>query len=264
MGKEKRLTIALAFCGLALFIAVGALAHVYQESREQGECLTAAQRQIEVLETQLSQVTKETAQMEEQMTLIEAEKAEAEKERDNAQRQYEWATKRDNPIDRYLCAEKRPMAITTFAMDMETWFKYEAWSREFECALAWVEEDCGTVYEEDKQLLKEYRAAIEAQADPVYDLTYLHVARFYPPEDRWGNIGTLASSAVSGAQAEVYRKGTLFLLDTYAYAMDSEYPYFFQDETRNEIIEDILSGGNESIRESIEYLFPPISQVLPD
>lgn len=198
------------------------------------------------------------------MAQAQEDKEIAEKERDYAQLRYEWATQRDNPIDRYMDSENRPDDYSTFIMNMETWFALEAWKLEFESALAWVEADCGTIYEEDRQLLKDYRVAIEAWADTVYDLTYLYIANHYPPEERWGNIGTLGSSAISRAEMEVYRKGTLFLLDTYAYAVKSKYPYFFCEETRKTVIEDILSGGNESLREAVEYLFPPLSQVLPD
>lgn len=260
MGKEKRLTIALAFCGLSLCIAVGALAHVYQESREQGECLTAAQRQIEVLETQLSQVTKETAQMEEQLALAEAEKAEAEKERDNAQRQYEWATKRDNPIDRYYYSDKRERGSTTFEMGVDASFYCEAWKHELVHAVEWVKGM--SEYEEDHRLLENYQMLVQTQAHMAYDILLMRGAGDYKPEERGENrqyiLGTYGSVGATQSSAEVYRQGAIWLIDTYGYVVD--WHYMGYDFAFN----DFISEWREECGEEWEQAFPPISQVLPD
>ena len=129
--------------------------------------------------------------------------------------------------------------------------------------MTWVEKDSGTVYEEDRQLLRDYRVAVEAQVDTMSSLTHLHAAELFSPEERWGRIGSWGGCAISYAEAEIYRRGTINLLDTYAYAMKSNYPYSFNEERRKEIIEEITTG-NESVRETLEQLFPPISQVLPN
>lgn len=263
MGKEKRLTIALAFCGLSLCIAVGALAHVYQESREQGECLTAAQRQIEVLETQLSQVTKETAQMEERLALAEAEKAEAEEERDYAQRQYEVATGRDNPIDKYYDSDKRPRAMVTYEVSVEASFYLAAWHRELEKALEWVEKDCGTTYEADYKLLSDYRSTVETVAELMSDLQHLHFAQYYAPEERWGHGGTFEPIADKIVRARIYRQATFDLLKAYLDDGVCNYTYSFDDIAVEEILGNFYGGGEEG-EMLLKWLFPSISQVLPD
>ena len=250
MKGQKALTAALCCCVLALCVAIGIATHFRQESREAAAQLTAAQAQITALEVQLSQT---------QAQLTQAEEA-----RDYAQRRYESASHRDNPIDRYLLSPNRIAAFSTYEINMEAWFEYEAWKREFECALAWVEKDCETVYEADRQLLKDYQAAIVAQAETMDELTHLHVAGLFPPEELRGRVGSWGGCAISYAEAEVYRQGIIHLLDTYAYAMEkSSYPYSFDEDVRKEIVEEIATN-NESVRETLEQLFPPLSEVLPD
>lgn len=258
MGKEKRLTIALAFCGLALFIALGALAYVYQGNREQGECLTAAQGQIEALESQLSQVAKEMTQMEERLALTEAEKAEAEKERDYAQRHYESISRRDNPIDQYFFSDKRTVGTTTVEMGVNVAFYCEAWRQELNHAVEWVKSV--SKFQKDHQLLESYRALIEAQADMTYDILLLRGAGDYAPgtereENRQFILGTYGSVGSTYSAAEAYRQGTLWLLDTYCYVLDYQahgYTFGFDGD----FIVERYGTENEA--------FPPLSQVLSD
>lgn len=262
MGKEKRLTIALVLCGLALFITAGALAYFYQESREQGKCLTATQRQIEALETQLSQATKEMTQMEERLALAEAEQAEAEKERDYAQESIS-ISHRDNPIDRYFDSDKRPRAMVTYERSVEESFYLAAWHRELEKALEWVEKDCGTTYEADYKLLSDYRGTVETVAELMSDLQHLHLAQYYAPEERWGHGGTFEPIADEIVRARIYRQATFDLLKAYLDDGACNYTYSFDDIAVEEILGNFYGGGEEG-EMLLKWLFPPISQVFPD
>lgn len=256
MKREKVLPAVLCGCVLALCVSAGVAVYFWQESREAEAQLAEAREQNEQLETELDKLSTQLVKLEEEKTKIESD-------RDMFQLQYEYVTQKDNPIDHYILSPNRPTGFSTYEMNMEAWFEYAAWKEEFECALTWVEKDSGTVYEEDRQLLRDYRVAVEAQVDTMGGLTHLHAAELFSPEERWGRIGSWGGCAISYAEAEIYRRGTINLLDTYAYAMKSNYPYSFNEERRKEIIDEITTG-NESVRETLEQLFPPLSQVLPD
>lgn len=250
------MTAALCCCGLALCVAVGIAFHFRQESRERQELLTVAQEQIELMEVELARAG-------EQLVLAEEAKAEAEKERDYARRQYEWATERDNPIDRYYDSDKRPRAMATYEVSVEASFYLAAWHRELEKALEWVKNDCGTTYEEDNKLLDDYSVAVETLATSVGDLQHLHLAEYYTPEERWGHGGSFESISYGFARAHIYRQATFDLLKAYLDDGVCNYTYSFDDVAVEEILENFYGGGEEG-EMLLKQLFPPISQVLPD
>lgn len=240
MKNQRILTAVLCCCMLVLCVAAGWLFHGWRETQEQ-----------------LAQLREEKEHLELQLAQAEREKAEAEQERDNALLQNERTSRRDNPIDQYYFSDKRMVGSSTVEMGVNAAFYREAWKQELDHAVAWVKSV--SEYKEDHQLLENYRALIERQAHMAYDIMLFRGAGDYPPGDerevnRLFILGTNGSVGSTRAEAEVYRQGTLWLLDTYCYALDyniSGYSFGFDDDF---IIE---RYGMDDL------MFPPLSQVLP-
>ncbi len=250
MRQQKFLRLALCICLLILCGALGLTAHFWKESQETQAQLAAARERNQVLEEELHQRSVQFAQ-------AQADRMEAEQKRDDAVLRNERASRRDNPIDQYYFSDKRMVGSSTVEMGVNAAFYREAWKQELDHAVAWVKSV--SEYKEDHQLLENYRALIERQANKAYDIMLFRGAGDYPPRDerevnRLFILGTNGSVGSTRAEAEVYRQGTLWLLDTYCYALDyhiSGYSFGFDDDF---IIE---RYGMDDL------MFPPLSQVLP-
>ena len=254
MKGQKALTAALCCCVLALCVAIGIATHFRQESREAQAKLTMLQERNDLLESELLKLGA-------QLTQAEEEKAAAEKERASAQLQYEWATERNNPVDRYYYAEGRPFGMTTNEMHADTVFYREAWKEEFDYAVKKISEYCSISQEyldrpieEDLQHLIEYKELIEKVVGMTWDLSMLHKS----------GMGTNGPVTVAAAEATVYRQGTIWLLERYYYVLDwsEKYSFAFNEDTVTRLWEKI--GDPLAERVQGEQLFPPLSEVLLD
>lgn len=247
MKGQKALTAALCCCVLALCVAIGIATHFRQESREAQAKLTMLQERNDLLESELLKLGAQMEQMEE----------DAERERENAQSRLESAARRDNPIDQYYFSNKRTTGTTTLQMCVDTAFYREAWKQEFNHVVNFVTEQIDSDYDEDYQLLEEYRSLVERQVEITYDLAILRpygMSREERYENRQYILGTYGPISISFSEAMIYRNGAIWLLDRYYYVMDwsGKYPFAFDGS----FIEENY-GGDDS-------MFPPLSEVLPD
>ena len=105
MKREKVLSAALC-------VSAGMAVHFWQKDREAETQLAETLARVEKMETRLSQTQEQLAQAEE-------EKERAESDRDMFQLQYEYVTKKNNPIDHYILSPNRPVAFSTYGLSMK-------------------------------------------------------------------------------------------------------------------------------------------------
>ena len=114
MKRQKMLIGVLCCCVLVLCVAAGIAVHFWRENVKHQEQATIGQERIEELENQLMSAYKSLSELEMQLTQEEkqTETEERIKELEDklyyVQLQYEVATRRDNPIDRYISSPNRP------------------------------------------------------------------------------------------------------------------------------------------------------------
>lgn len=239
---------ALALLGaLCLVAALGFAVNAELQRRQLDRQLEAAQGQIATLEESLSQVEASCSALEEQLA--------------KSQKEVTAATRRDNPIDRYYYAPARLERSTGTILEGigEAGFYKNVWRLEFLHALEWVKETVGDQYSEDRELLERCRELVEEQAEVSWDLSKLRGAAMgFSPEERnrdfYALFGRLYTEITLFTQAEVYRQGTFWLLDTYNYVepWNKHYEFNFNDTVRVDIAEE----NNP--------LFPPIADVVQD
>lgn len=239
---------ALALLGaLCLVAALGYAVNAELQRRQLDRQLEAAQGQIATLEESLSQVETSCSALEEQLA--------------ESQKKITLVTRRDNPIDQYYYAPARLERNTGTILEgiCEASVYKDVWRLEFLHALEWVKERVGDQYPEDRELLERCRELVEDQAELSWDLSKLRGAAMgFSPEERNSDFyrlfGRLYTEIARFTQAEVYRQGTFWLLDTYNYVepWNGHYEFNFNDTVRADIV-----GENNP-------LFPPIADVVQD
>ncbi len=255
--------LALTVCAL---LALGLVAQGTAARRERSELEAALQEQKAAVGRLEATIQERETALQELETALQKQKAVTEEARTEAET-LRYALSRteslgdlDNPIDRYWYSEKRGHPSATIGIAAEESFYRTAWQEELDHAIAWIRENSGTTYQEDIQLLEDFRERIGKIAEASEDLAGLHVAEF-PPEQRSMHMGTIRPVAVVEAEASVYRAATLWLLDTYAYAIDKDaiYSYAFGEDTvdrAREELGDLIVDGKS--------VFPPFSETLGD
>lgn len=244
--------LALAVCVL---LALGLVAQGVAAQRERSELEAALREQeaaVERLEATLQELE---AALQEREAATEEAWTEAET-LSYALSRAESLGNLDNPIDRYWYSENRGHPSDTIGSVVEISFYRTFWQEELDHAIVWIRENSGTTYQEDIRLLEDFRERVEKIAEAAENLAGLHVADV-PPERRGEQMGTFRPIAIVTAEADAYRAATLWLLDTYAYAMDKNaiYPYAFGEDTVNrarEELGDLIEDGKS--------VFPPFTE----
>lgn len=241
---KKALALLGAFC---LVVTLGYAVNAELQRRQLDRQLETAQGQIATLEESLSQAETSCFALEEKLA--------------KSQKEVTAATRRDNPIDQYYYAPARQKLNTgtTIEIKGEIAFYREAWRLEFLHALEWVQQRVGDEFPEDRRLLERYHAVIEEQAEMSWDISKLRGAAMNasPAEREMEQqflFGTMYGAVACSDEAEVYRQGTFWLLDTYNYIepWNGHYEFYFDDTVRIDIAEE----NNP--------LFPPIADVVQD
>ncbi len=244
---------------VCVLLALGLVAQGVAAQRERAELEAALREQeaaVERLEAALQELE---ADLQERETAAEEARTEEETLR-SALSRAEGLGDLDNPIDRYWYSENRGHPFDTIGIVLEGSFYRTVWQEELDHAIAWIRETSGTACQEDIQLLEDFRERVGKTAEASEALVWLHLAGL-PLEERRESMGTFRPVAIVTAEANAYRKATLWLLDTYAYAVDKNaiYPYAFGEDTVNRVREEL---GDRIV--DGKSVFPPVSEALGD
>lgn len=166
----------------------------------------------------------------------------------------------DNPISAYCSGID---ARSTYGMSTAAAFSREAWKRELDHLIDTIKEkwesDAATGADQEwltsyESKLDRYRQAVEEEVNSITGII----------SDEWniGQRGSMASVSIPSSAAEIYRRATLRLLDTFAgpHEWEKVYTYHFDETVVSELRDFFLDPDNSA---GIQ-MFPPISEMMGD